>query len=215
MTWSPYSMHAAIDNVYAVILAAGASSRMGSPKQLLIWQDRPLLAHAIGSARSVLAERIVVVLGANAEAIKAAIDLDGISMALNPDWADGMAGSIRAGIEVLPATASAVLLMLCDQPLINAAHLQNLVQAWRHAPERIVVSQYAESFGVPAVFPAAFFAQLAGLPGDRGAKPLLMQFEEMLVKVSLQEAELDIDTQGDYQRLHTHKTDAADDRGTA
>ncbi|OAI03535.1 nucleotidyltransferase family protein [Methylomonas methanica] len=208
-------MHAAIDNVYAVILAAGASSRMGSPKQLLVWQGRPFLAHAIGSARSVLAERIVVVLGANAEAIKAAIDLYDVSVALNPDWADGMAGSIRAGIQALPAKADAVLLMLCDQPLINAAHLQSLLQAWQHAPERIVVSQYAESFGVPAVFPAAYFAQLAGLTGDRGAKPLLMQFEETLVKVPLQEAELDIDTQGDYQRLHAHKSDAADACGTA
>ncbi|AMK79235.1 MULTISPECIES: nucleotidyltransferase family protein [Methylomonas] len=208
-------MHAAIDNVYAVILAAGASSRMGSPKQLLIWQDRPLLTHALANAQAVLAERIVVVLGANAEAIKTAIDLNDVSVALNPDWAYGMAGSIRAGIEALPATAGAVLLMLCDQPLINAAHLQNLVQAWQHAPERIVVSQYAESFGVPAVFPAAFFAQLAGLTGDRGAKPLLMQFEESLVNVPFREAELDIDTQGDYLRLHAHKTGAADDCGTA
>lgn len=207
-------MYVAIDNVYAVILAAGASSRMGSPKQLLAWRDRPLLAHAIANAHAVLAERIVVVLGAHAEAIKVAVDLNGISVVMNPDWAEGMAGSIRAGIQALPATASAVLLMLCDQPLINAAHLQNLLRAWQHAPERIVVSQYAESFGVPAVFPAAFFAQLAGLTGDRGAKPLLMQFAEMLVKVPLQEAELDIDTQGDYQRLHAHKTDTADDCGT-
>lgn len=208
-------MLAAIDNVHAIILAAGASSRMGSPKQLLIWQDRPLLAHAIDSARSVLAERIVVVLGANAETIKSAVDLNGISVMLNPDWADGMAGSIRAGIQVLPANASAVLLMLCDQPLISAAHLQNLLQAWQQAPERIVASQYAESFGVPAVLPAAFFSQLASLTGDRGAKPLMMQCQETLVRVPLQEAELDIDTQGDYQRLHAHKTDAADDRGTA
>lgn len=207
-------MLAAIENVHAIILAAGASSRMGSPKQLLIWQDRPLLAHAIDSARSVLAERIVVVLGANAEAIKEAVDLNGISVALNPDWANGMAGSIRVGIQALPATASAVLLMLCDQPLISAAHLQNLLQAWQNTPECIVVSQYAESFGVPAVFPATFFAQLAGLTGDRGAKPLMMQCQETLVRVPLPEAELDIDTQSDYQRLHAHKSDVADDCGT-
>jgi molybdenum cofactor cytidylyltransferase len=151
-----------------------------------------------------LAERIVVVLGANAEAIKEAVDLNGISVALNPDWANGMAGSIRVGIQALPATASAVLLMLCDQPLIGAAHLQNLLQTWQHAPERIAVSQYAESFGVPAVFPATFFAQLAGLTGDRGAKPLLMQYLETLVKVPLPEAALDIDTQSDFQRLPGH-----------
>lgn len=195
-------MHAAIDNVYAVILAAGASSRMGSPKQLLIWQGRPLLAHALANAQAVLAERIVVVLGANAEAIKAAVDLTGVGVALNPDWADGMAGSIRAGIQALPATASAVLLMLCDQPLINAAHLQNLVQAWQHAPERIVVSQYAESFGVPAVFPAEFFQQLVSLTGDHGAKSLLAKLEVHLLKIPLPEAELDIDNSEDYSHLN-------------
>ncbi|WP_020481316.1 nucleotidyltransferase family protein [Methylomonas sp. MK1] len=195
-------MLAAIDNVHAIILAAGASSRMGSPKQLLIWQDRPLLAHALTNAQSVLADRVVVVLGANAEAIKAAVDLDGISVALNPDWADGMAGSIRAGIEALPATAGAVLLMLCDQPLINAAHLQNLLRAWQQAPECIVASQYAESFGVPAVFPAEFFQQLASLTGDRGAKSLLAKLDSHLVKIPLPEAELDIDNSEDYSYLN-------------
>lgn len=208
-------MNAAIDHVHAVILAAGASSRMGNPKQLLIWQDRPLLAHALANARAVLADRVVVVLGANADAITAAVDLSGVGVVLNPAWADGMAGSIKAGIQALPATAGAALLMLCDQPLINAAHLQSLLSAWQKAPERIMVSQYADSFGVPAVFPVGFFAQLAGLTGDRGAKPLLLRFEDSLVKVPLQEAELDVDTQSDYQRLHAHKTDAVDDCGTA
>ncbi|QSA99505.1 nucleotidyltransferase family protein [Methylomonas sp. EFPC1] len=195
-------MHAAMDNVHAVILAAGASSRMGSPKQLLIWQERPLLAHALANAQVVLAERTVVVLGANAEAIKAAVDLSGSKVVLNTSWADGMAGSIRAGIQAVPDTANAVLLMLCDQPLINAAHLQSLLSAWQNAPERIVVSQYAESFGVPAVLPAAYFDQLASLTGDRGAKPLLLRFEDSLVKVPLLEAGLDVDTTSDYQRLH-------------
>ncbi|WP_253734439.1 NTP transferase domain-containing protein [Methylomonas sp. ZR1] len=191
-----------MDNVHAVIVAAGASSRMGSPKQLLIWQERPLLAHALVNAQAVLAERTLVVLGANAEAIKAAVDLSGSKVVLNPSWADGMAGSIRAGIQAVPDSASAVLLMLCDQPLISAAHLQSLLSAWQNAPERIVVSQYAESFGVPAVFPAAYFPQLASLTGDRGAKPLLLRFEDTLVKVPLREAELDVDTSSDYQRLH-------------
>ncbi|MBD9356816.1 nucleotidyltransferase family protein [Methylomonas albis] len=197
-------MNAVIENVHAVILAAGASSRMGSPKQLLAWRDRPLLVHALTNAQAVLAERIVVVLGANIEAITAAVDLNGCKVVLNPSWADGMAGSIKAGIQALPATASAALLMLCDQPLINAVHLHSLLSAWQNAPERMVVSEYAESFGVPAVFPAAFFAQLADLTGDRGAKPLLLHFEKSLVKVPLKEAALDVDTQSDYQRLRAY-----------
>jgi molybdenum cofactor cytidylyltransferase len=208
-------MNAAIDQVYAVILAAGAASRMGSPKQLLVWQERPLLAHAIASARAVLTERVVVVLGAYSNAIQTAMELNGVVVAHNPQWAQGMATSIQVGIQALPASASAVLLMLCDQPLITNAHLQNLLQAWQHAPERIVVTQYADSFGVPAVFPAGFFAQLLQLSGDRGAKSLLMHLEDTLVKLPLQEAALDIDTPGDYQRLQAYKADIVDDAGTA
>jgi molybdenum cofactor cytidylyltransferase len=197
-------MNAAIDNVYAIILAAGASSRMGSPKQLLKWRDRSLLEHAVVNARSILKDRVIVVLGAHNGSIQTTINLDGVTSIVNPDWQVGMASSIRVGIQALPSSAAAVIIMLCDQPLINAVHIQSLLEAWYHAPTRIVASYYHHSVGVPALFPAEFFEHLLTLKGDRGAKSILMQYETSLQKIPLPEAGLDIDCAGDFDYLTGH-----------
>lgn len=194
-------MHTASDNVYAIILAAGASSRMGRPKQLLEWRKRPLLEYAITNARAVLGERVIVVLGANAEAIQTALDLNVVTSIINSDWQEGMASSIRAGIQALPESATAALILLCDQPLVGSAHIRKLLNGWQSAPVRIVASQYRHSVGVPALFPAEYFGHLLSLSGDRGAKPLLVKFENSLLKIPLPEAELDIDSEGDFKRL--------------
>lgn len=194
-------MNVAIDNVYAIILAAGSSSRMGNPKQLLEWHNRPLLVHAITNTREIFRDRVIVVLGAHAELIQTSIDLDDVTLIVNSQWQEGMASSIRAGIKALPPSAAAVLIMLCDQPLINAEHIQNLLSGWQHAPTHIVVSEYHQSVGVPVVFPAEFFTDLLALKGDRGAKPLILEFKDSLLKIPLSEAELDIDRPEDFELL--------------
>ena len=194
-------MNASIDNVYAIILAAGASSRMGRPKQLLEWQNQSLLEHAIQTARSVLNERVIVVLGAHAEVIQMAADLDAVTTIVNPDWQEGIASSIRTGIQALPASAEAGLILLCDQPLINSRHIQTILSAWQNEPTRIVASRYNQSIGVPTLFPAEFFRPLMELKGDRGAKHVLMEFSENLLAIPLPEAELDIDSAGDFDHL--------------
>lgn len=174
---------------------------MGSPKQLLEWRNRPLLEHAVANARAILHERLIVVLGAHAASIQTTIDLGAVISIVNPDWQEGMATSIRAGVRALPESAAAALILLCDQPLINATQLQNLLNGWQNAPTRIVASQYHHSVGVPALFPAEFFEHLLALKGDRGAKPVLIEFEDSLLKIPLPEAELDIDNAGDFDRL--------------
>lgn len=194
-------MNVAIDNVYAIILAAGSSSRMGNPKQLLEWHNRPLLAHAITNTREIFHDRVIVVLGAHAELIQTSIDLGDVTSIVNPQWQEGMASSIRAGIKALPASAAAALIMLCDQPLINAEHIQNLLSGWQHTPTHIVVSEYHQSVGVPVVFPAEFFTDLLALKGDRGAKPLILNFKDRLLKIPLPEAEVDIDKPEDFELL--------------
>lgn len=186
---------------YALILAAGGSRRLGRPKQLLRWQGRTLLENAIDKARAVLGKRVIVVLGAHAEDIHAAIDLDSVKTVTNPDWQAGLASSIRAGIEALPASAQAVLILLCDQPLIGPEHLAKLLGAWQSEPELIVASQYHLSAGVPAVFPSAYFERLRSLTGDKGAKPLLREFDPYVLKIPLAEAGLDIDTPTDFEQL--------------
>jgi molybdenum cofactor cytidylyltransferase len=188
-------------HVYALILAAGGSTRMGRPKQLLRWQGRTLLDQAIDSACQILPGRVIVVLGAHAELIREAINLDSVKMIQNTDWKNGIASSIRLGIDALPASAEAVLIMLCDQPLVDSAHLNTLLSSWQSEPDRIVASQYHLSCGVPALFPAAYFERLRSLTGDKGAKPLLAEFDPCLLKIPLAEAEIDIDTPGDFEQL--------------
>ena len=194
----------AIDQVYAVILAAGKSARMGQPKQLLEWQNRTLLEHALINASVVFEDRVLVVLGAEAELIQSTINLAGATVIVNPDWQTGMASSIRAAIRALPNSATAVMLMLCDQPLITDVQLQSLVSAWQATPEQITASQYHQSIGVPAIFPARYFDRLLMLEGDKGAKSVLIKHQTDLIRISLPEAELDIDTLADFQDLHQY-----------
>jgi molybdenum cofactor cytidylyltransferase len=188
-------MSTSLEHVYAVILAAGASTRLGSPKQLLQWRGLSLLEHTIAQANEVLDERVYLVLGAQAELIKNTLHLHTPNTLLNADWHDGMATSIRTGLNALPANAQAVLILLCDQPMITALHLQKILQTWAVAPLEIVASYYQESLGVPAVFPASYFGLLLNLQGDRGAKQVLRQFQEQVISVALPEAEFDVDDQ--------------------
>jgi molybdenum cofactor cytidylyltransferase len=194
------------NHVYAIVLAAGASTRLGSPKQLLTWGNHSLLEHAILNARAIFQDRVIVVLGANNEAIQTAVNLDSVTTVINADWQQGMATSIQAGIHALPASATAALIVLCDQPLINTHHLQNLLNHWQKSPSQIVASKYHQSVGVPALFPAEFFEQLLMLKGDKGAKSLLLKYEANLLTVPMPEAELDIDSKGDFDYLLAHHT---------
>ncbi|PKM12345.1 MAG: nucleotidyltransferase family protein [Gammaproteobacteria bacterium HGW-Gammaproteobacteria-3] len=189
------------DNVYAIVLAAGASKRLGTLKQLARWKNQTLLEHALQKLRSLLAERVIVVLGAHAVTIQAAVALDAVTTVVNNDWRQGVASSLRAGIETLPPSASAVLILLCDQPLISVAQLQTLLAAWQNESDRIVASEYSMSVGVPALFPAEFFPALRKLEGDQGAKRLLKEYAAKVIKISLPEAELDIDTPDDFDYL--------------
>ncbi len=197
-------MLSSINNIYSIILAAGASRRMGQLKQLLEWQNQSLLEHAIQNVQSLLKERVIVVLGAHAESIQTAINLDSVTVIVNSDWQEGIASSIRAGVQALPMSASAVLILLCDQPLIGSTLIQTLLTGWQNEPTRMVACQYGNSVGVPALFPAEFFRRLLQLKGDQGAKHLLMEFGDRLLKMPLPEAELDIDTTGDFNHLTRH-----------
>ncbi|PKM38322.1 MAG: nucleotidyltransferase family protein [Gammaproteobacteria bacterium HGW-Gammaproteobacteria-10] len=192
------------ENVYTVILAAGASRRLGSPKQLLEWRGRTLLDNTIENARSLLNERVIVILGSQAQTIQEKVDLSGVVAVVNPNWQTGIASSIRAGIDSLPVNADGVLMLLSDQPLVGYRAMQNLLTQWQIEPSHIAASQYQDTVGVPALFPSAFFGALRSLRGDRGAKSLLLQFEDKLQKIPLPEAELDIDTREDFDHLSGH-----------
>ena len=187
-----------------VILAAGASTRMGRPKQLLEYQNKTLIYHTVNIAVDSLCEPIVVVLGAYAELIKLEIKSFPITPVLNPDWKDGMSTSIRVGLETilnLSSKLDAVVLMLCDQPFVSTALINQLIATYHKTKQPIIASQYGEIVGVPALFERQFFPHLLELKGDRGARHIIQQSLSTVVGVTFPAGAFDIDTPTDYARL--------------
>lgn len=158
-----------------VLLAAGGSRRLGQAKQLLEFGGESLVHRAARLALATAPGDAVLVLGAHADAVLAGV----ATLALRPvqcaDWERGMGTSLRAGLAALSPDCAGALVLLCDQPDLDAAHLHALVQAWRLEPTRAAASAYAGVLGVPALLPRAWFAELAALDGDRGARDLLRQ----------------------------------------
>lgn len=189
-----------------IILAAGSSSRMGEPKQQLIYQDKTLLQHAIQAAHNITGVdiKVLVVLGANNQAILTQVDSKITDVVINPDWELGMASSIKAGLTALQTVypnAEQVLLMLCDQPFVTSALLQQLIQTGTGNAQAIVASAYQDTIGAPVLFGKAWFNNLLALQGQEGAKKLLLQHKDSVVSIPFAEGGIDIDTPDDYQKL--------------
>lgn len=187
-----------------LLLAAGASTRLGQPKQLLSFQGKSLLQHAIDAALATDAEEVLLVLGAGAESILQQTNTAGVEVCVNGNWQEGMASSVRLGISTLqqsyPAIAAAVI-MLCDQPFVTPELLNELVVAQQRSGKKIAASHYKNTAGVPVLFERSLFPELLKLQGQEGAKKLLVQFAEEVVTVPFPEGETDIDTAADYERL--------------
>ena len=178
----------------AVVLAAGASSRLGEPKQLLQLGGSTLLERAVATAFAAGCDPVVVVLGANAAAVAAGCDLRRAWVVVNAGWAEGMSSSVRAGVELVQgfAAVDGLVLMTCDMPGVTAAHLAALAGKG----EMIVASHYAQRAAVPAYFPRSSFARLLALEGEAGARALL----EGVETVELVAGEMDVDTPADLDR---------------
>ena len=188
-----------------IILAAGASTRMGQPKQELQFQGETLLQRAIRIAGESSAQSITVVLGANAEGINAAMDDQRISVCYNAHWQEGMSSSIKAGLQWLlhaRPVMEQVLLMLCDQPLVTPQLLNQLMRAGQQQAG-IVACAYQDTVGAPVLFHRRYFNQLLLLTGQEGAKKLLMKFSGAVVTIPFKEGAVDVDTPEDYRRLNT------------
>jgi molybdenum cofactor cytidylyltransferase len=187
--------------LHVIVLAAGAATRFGSPKQLARLNGRPLLHLAVARAVEIAGQSVTVVLGANAAELAPLLRHTGASMVINRDWTEGMGSSVRAGVAGIPAAADGALLMLADQPAVTADDLRRLVNTWRAQPNHIVAAQYAGTAGVPAIFAREDFAALGALRGDAGARALLRRAGERLVRVPLPSAAIDIDTPEDLLKL--------------
>ena len=189
----------------AIVLAAGASTRLGQPKQLVQYEGETLLARATRLANEAGADPVLVVLGANYETMISDVELAFAIPVINEKWQEGIASSIQAGlraVESLFATAPGVLLLTCDQPRLTAEHLAALLNTFSVNPQPVIAaSAYEGVLGTPAVFPPSVFPQLRALRGDKGARALLKKPPCPLVQVLFPGGEVDIDTPADLDQL--------------
>lgn len=192
----------------AIVLAAGASRRLGQSKQLLKHGSETLLKRAIRLSNEAGASPVFAVLGAHYEIISASVPLHDATIVFNGNWEQGIASSIHAGLRALNTAAangsqpSGALLLTCDQPRLTAAHLRALTDTFaaQTAPS-IVASTYAGVLGVPAMFPRSVFPELLALRGDKGARELLKEPTCPLLAVEFAGGEVDIDIPADLEAL--------------
>ena len=193
-----------IDPELAVlILAAGESKRLGKPKQLLPYQHSTLLEHSISCAKSV-STNILIVLGANEEAIKGKTNLSDDQIVMNPNWKEGIGSSIAYGIQSIVGKftpCKKVMILLTDQPKISNQLLGKLVLSHQNGGKLITASNYGDTFGVPAIFDQSLCTQLAELKNDQGAKPIIKSHISQTNFVDFPEGKIDIDTESDLRFL--------------
>ncbi|GAB2979995.1 NTP transferase domain-containing protein [Mucilaginibacter puniceus] len=186
-----------------VILAAGSSSRLGKPKQNLVFQGTTLLQRTIKSALAADCQHIVVVLGANDNVIEPTIKDLPIQIIHNLNWEEGISSSISCGLAALLKTnpqMQSVILILCDQPFADSSIINQLIQASVNK-KHLVASSYNGTIGVPALFDKTHFDELLALKGNEGAKKLLLKYANEVHTVPFPLGMIDIDTIGDYERL--------------
>lgn len=189
------------DGLYAVVLAAGASTRFGSAKQLVRVAGRPLLHTAVTRAAEVVGAALIVVLGCEAAQLAPLLKHSPGEIVVNQDWREGLGSSIRCAVARLPAACTGVLFLLADQAAVSADDLRRLAGTWRRQPLYIAAALYAGAPGVPAIFPRSAFAELAALRGDTGARLLLRRHAARVLRVPMPSAAVDVDTPEDLLEL--------------
>jgi molybdenum cofactor cytidylyltransferase len=189
-------------NISILILAAGSSSRLGQPKQLVMFEGKTLIERITQTALSV-SEQILVVLGANSSLIKPKLEVFStqINIIENPNWQTGMGTSISLGVEHLPPKSDGVIILLTDQPLISQVLLQKMVQTFAEKNYPIVACDYGNQLGVPILFDKCFFPELKNLKGEQGAKLFLNKYSNKITSIEFEDGFFDIDTPEDLQKL--------------
>ena len=186
-----------------ILLAAGASARLGEPKQLLQFQGETLIRRAAKIALAA-SSRVVVTLGARFEKVRNEIEDLPVEIVENKDWINGMSGSIQIALKKLLADANqleAVVVMVCDQPFVDEILLEKIVVEFRETDALIVACEYHNTLGVPALFHRKLFPELLALDAQTGAKHLIKKHELQTKRIQFPEGEFDVDTQADYENL--------------
>ncbi len=187
-----------------LLLAAGSSTRMGQPKQLLPWGDKTIIEHQIQTLKDT-GNPVVIVLGCNSEKIIPIIKNASVSFLVNENWEKGMGSSIAVGIKflkkVLP-NANGVIISLIDQPLVTTSHIKNLIKNFQSDKKQIVSSVSDQGWaGVPALFDKFYFDELANLNGKEGAKKIIKKHASKVRQINGGKLLEDMDTFAKYQQM--------------
>ena len=189
--------------IATIILAAGSSTRLGGrPKQLLTYQNETLVRRIAGMALSLEVGPVIAVLGANEDQIRIELTDLPIHLTVNNEWSEGMAFSLRVGLNALPgASVNAFLVVLTDQPYVTADVLQQLLDTRQRTGKGIVACRYGEkdNLGVPALFDIRYKAHFLNLSGDTGARKFIEQHKNDCAEVSFPLANIDLDTWQDVE----------------
>lgn len=192
-----------VNKIAVIVLAAGSSSRMGQPKQLLKYNNTFLLDFCIQNALASNLGQVYVVLGAYRNEIISQLNSKNknLTCLTNKNWQSGLSSSIKIGLEAaIEDNADAVLFLLGDQPFIQASYLNNFGHLHGAFPTHIIASNYQNSFGIPALFPKKYFSDLKRLSGDKGAKKIILSHLHQTISLPLS-CYKDVDTPEDYQNL--------------
>ena len=187
--------------LHAAILAAGPSTRFGSPSQLARLDDGLVLHRAVARAASVAGHSVSVVLGAHAGEVAPALRQSSASVVLNRDWAEGLSSSIRAAVRAAPPRCEGLLLLLADQVAVTADDLRRLFVAWRRQPVLISAALHGGAPGLPAIFPCWAFPDLMELRGDRDAGLVLRRNSDRVVRIPMASAAIGLHDPQDLRAL--------------
>ena len=197
------------DHCSIVLLAAGMSVRLGTPKQLLLYRGKSLLRLSIEAALGTGLQPLLVVLGANHKLLENEMKgMEGIRLVMNKEWKEGMAASIRCGVEEALKTKpdlEGLMIMVCDQPYVSTVLLKSIFYAQQNSGMPVVAANYQHHAGVPALFHKSFFNKLMELRGDTGARKLLKENANQVDLVPFPGGGTDIDTREDYLKLNALK----------
>lgn len=186
-----------------LILAAGASKRMGEPKQLLPYNNTTLLLHSIKQVIDIKHSEVFIVVGAYFTAILNAIRGQKVTIIRNSKWEQGMGSSLSKGIELIKKKNqyNSVLITLGDLPLLTSEHYQALIALSASSKKRIVVTNYSKVSGVPTIFHRSLFSELSALSNDEGAGSLIIKYKKETIEMTSEAPFLDVDTKEAYQKL--------------
>lgn len=187
-----------------LIVAAGQSKRLGTPKQLLKFEGESLINRLIHTIITAVDFPITLVVGFHAEMIQQQLLTNNVNCVINHEWEEGMASSIRLGTEHIiqnDPLVDGIMVVVCDQPYINAGHIKALLEEQHKTGKSIVACYYADVLGTPALFHKSMFGALMSLKGDVGARKIIQDKSPEVAKLHFAQGALDIDTLADYEQL--------------